>query len=135
MACSGHWRALHRRPDSSRWASIADPVERLRVALAETYTWSQAAAPMMTKIHRDLDAMPAFVAEFLAAEERSRVQILAKGFRARGRPARRLHAALRHALHIQTWQSLCSDGGLDNDEAAELMVATVLAAVPPGPQL
>jgi AcrR family transcriptional regulator len=134
MACSGHWRTLYPRPDSSRWASIADPVERLRTALSETYTWSQAAAPMMTKILRDLDAMPAFVGEFLAAEERSRVEILGKGFRARGRPARRLHAALRHALHIQTWQSLCGDGGLDNDEAVELMVATVLAAVPPGPQ-
>jgi hypothetical protein len=89
---------------------------------------------MMTKILRDLDALPAFVGEFLAAEEKSRVQILAKSFRARGRSARRLHAALRHALHIQTWQSLCSDGGLDNDEAVELMVATVLAAVPASPQ-
>jgi hypothetical protein len=74
--------------------------------------------------------MPAFVGEFLAAEEQTRVEVLAKGFRARGRPARRLHAALRHALHIQTWQSLCIDGALDNDEAVELMVAAVLAAVP-----
>jgi AcrR family transcriptional regulator len=130
IACSGHWRALYPRPDASRWASIADPVERLRTALSETYAWSRNAAPMMIKIHRDLDSMPAFVGEFLAAEERTRVGILAKGFRARGRAARRLHAALRHTLHIQTWQSLCIDGALDHDEAVELMVATVLAAVP-----
>jgi AcrR family transcriptional regulator len=131
IACSGHWRALYPRPDAPRWASIGDPVERLRTALSETYAWSRNAAPMMTKIHRDLDAMPAFVGEFLAAEEQTRVEVLAKGFRARGRPARRLHAALRHALHIQTWQSLCIDGALENDEAVELMVAAVLAAVPP----
>jgi AcrR family transcriptional regulator len=130
IACSGHWRALHPRPDSSRWTSIADPVERLRTALSETYSWAREAAPMVIKIHRDLDAMPAFVGELLAAEEQSRVDVLAKGFRAHGRHARRLHAALRHALHIHTWQSLCIDGGLDNDEAVELMVATVLAAVP-----
>ena len=130
IACSGHWRALFPRPDTTRWATIGDPVERLRAALSETYAWSQTAAPMMTKIYRDLDTMPAFVGEFLAADEQSRVSTLAKGFRARGRSTRRLHAALRHAMHIQTWQSLCIDGALDNDEAVELMVAAVLAAVP-----
>lgn len=130
IACSGHWRALYPRPDVSCWASISDPVERLRTALSETYTWSQSAAPMMTKIYRDLDTMPAFVGEFLAADDESRVAALAKGFRARGRTTRRLHAALHHALRIQTWQSLCIDGALDNDEAVELMVAAVLAAVP-----
>ncbi|MDX6233309.1 MAG: hypothetical protein QOH68_2324 [Nocardioidaceae bacterium] len=130
IACSGHWRALYPRPDTSLWASIGDPVERLRTALSETYTWSRDAAPMMTKIYRDLDAMPAFVGEFIAAAEQAQVEILAKGFRARGRSARRLHAALRHALHIQTWQSLCIDGALDDDEAVELMVGAVLAAVP-----
>jgi AcrR family transcriptional regulator len=130
ISCSGHWRALHPRPDTARWASIADPVQRLRAALAETYTWSRTAAPMMTKIYRDLDAMPAFVGEFLAAEQQSRVTILAKGFRARGRAARRLNAALHHVLDIRSWESLCVDGALEDGEAVELMVATVLAAVP-----
>ncbi len=130
IACSGRWDALHPRPDTTRWASIVDPVERLRTALAETYTWARTAAPMMTKIYRDLDTMPAFVAEFLAADAQSRVAVLAKGFRARGRAARRLHAVLHHVLHIRTWESLCLDGALDNNEAIELMVAAVLAAVP-----
>jgi AcrR family transcriptional regulator len=133
MACSGHWRALHPRPDQTSWASISNPVQRLRTALSETYAWAHVAAPMMTKIYRDLDAMPAFVGEFLAEEEQSRVTILATGFPARGRTARRLRAALRHALHIRTWESLCVEGALDDDEAIELMVGTVLAAVqPPG---
>jgi AcrR family transcriptional regulator len=131
IACSGHWRALHPRPDLHRWASIGDPVLRLRTALSETYTWARTAAPMMTMIYRDLDSMPAFVGEFLAQDEQSRVAILATGFRARGRAARRLQAALRHALHIQTWESLCVAGALDDDEAIELMVGAVLAAVPP----
>lgn len=131
IACSGHWRALHPRPDASEWSSIDDPVERLRRALTETYAWAKPAAPMMTKIYRDLDAMPAFVAEFLAADQQSRVAILAKGFRARGRAARRLNAALHHAVALPTWESLCVAGGLEDDEAIELMVATVLAAVSP----
>lgn len=129
IACSGHWRALHPRPDSRRWASIGDPTQRLRTALSETYAWAHSAAPMMTKIYRDLDAMPAFVGEFLAQDEQSRVAVLATGFRARGRAARRLHAVLAHALHIRTWASLCVDGGLDDHEAIELMVAAVLASI------
>jgi AcrR family transcriptional regulator len=128
LACSGHWRALHPRPDATRWASISDPEERLRTALSETYSWARTAAPMMTKIYRDLDTMPAFVGEFLAQDEQSRVTVLANGFRARGRAVRRLHATLRHALHIRTWESLCVDGGLDSDEAVDLMTAAVLAA-------
>lgn len=131
MACSGHWRALHPRPDPLRWASISDPVERLRTALSETYAWARPAAPMMTKIYRDLASMPAFVGEFLANDEQCRVATLSRGFRARGRATQRLQAALRHALHVRTWQSLCDDGALDDDEAVALMVATVLAAVQP----
>jgi AcrR family transcriptional regulator len=130
-ACSGHWRALHPRPDTNGWASISDPVTRLRTALAETYSWARTAAPMMTNIYRDLDTMPPFVAEFLAQDEQARVAVLARGFRMRGRAARRLQAALRHALHIRTWASLCIDSGLDNDEAIELMVGAVLATAQP----
>lgn len=129
IACSGHWRALHPRPDAHDWASISGPVERLRTALAETYGWARTAAPMMTKIYRDLDTMPAFVGEFLAQDEQARVAILATGFRARGRAARRLHVALRHALHIRTWESLCGEGALEDEEAIELMVGAVLAAI------
>jgi AcrR family transcriptional regulator len=127
-ACSGHWRALHPRPDTNGWAAITDPVTRLRTALAQTYSWARTAAPMMTNIYRDLDTMPPFVAGFLAQDEQARVAVLARGFGARGRAARRLRAALRHALHVRTWASLCIDGELDNDEAVELMVGAVLAA-------
>jgi AcrR family transcriptional regulator len=129
VACSGRWRELHPRPDPAAWASISDPVERLRTALAQTYVWARTAAPMMTKIYRDLDAMPAFVGEFLEQDERARVAILARGFGARGRAARRLRAALRHALHVTTWDSLCIGSALDDADAVDLMVGAVLAAV------
>jgi AcrR family transcriptional regulator len=128
-ACSAHWRGLHPRPDPTSWAGIADPEQRLRIALAETYAWARTAAPMMTKIHRDLDAMPAFVGAFLARDERERVAVLAVGLRARGRRLRLLKAALAHALHMWTWESLCVDGGLSDEEAASLMTASVLAAL------
>jgi AcrR family transcriptional regulator len=131
LACSAHWRALHPRPDLAHWKHIKDPVLRLQTALAETYRWAAAAAPMMRMIHRDVDSMPPFVSSYLAADERARVAALAVGFGARGRASRRLQAALAHALHINTWNSLCTDGGLTDSEAVDVMVGGVLAAIGP----
>ena len=129
-ACSAHWRQLHQRPDPESWSKIEDPVQRLRTALAETYAWARPAAPMMTMIHRDLDSMPDFVGHHLAADEKARVTVLSRGFRARGRAAHRLAAALAHALRVSTWESLCRDAGLTDQEATEIMVGAVLAAIP-----
>jgi len=127
-ACSAHWRALHPRPDVAAWEEVADPVERVRVALGQTYRWAREAVPMLSKIYRDLDQMPAFVAAGLAEDERTRVGALARDFRARGRAARRLEAVLAHALDVRTWQSLCGDGGLRDEEAVALMTGLVAAA-------
>lgn len=130
-ACSSRWQQLHPRPDPTGWSKISDPEERLRAALGSTYVWARTAAPMMTKIYRDLDAMPAFVRENLAEDEHFRVAVLATGFRARGRRARRLDAVLAHALHVRTWESLCDAGGLTDAEAVDVMTVTVLAAASP----
>jgi len=129
IACSAHWSELHPRLDPAAWARIHDPVARLRIALNETYRWWATAAPMMTMIHRDVDVMPSFVGEYLAADEKHRVAVLAVGFGARRRRAtQRLRVALAHALRLSTWQSLCADGGLTDIEATDLMIGAVLAA-------
>lgn len=130
-ACAIHWDGLHPRPDPSKWTEIRDPVLRFRTALGETYGWARTAAPMMTKIHRDVDTLPAFVGQLLADDEKARVAALATGFRVRGRAAGRLAGALAHALRVSTWESLCVDGGLDDRDAIDLMVGAVLAAVGP----
>ncbi len=64
-----------------------------------------------------------------ASGRRCLLECLAKSFGARGRRVRRLHAAFAHALHIKTWESLCVENQLAADEAVELMVAAILAAV------
>ena len=89
---------------------------------------------MMTKIERDVDVMPAFVAEFLAEDERVRVAALVTGFSARGAGPGVWRRALAHALQISTWESLCAGDALDAAEAADLMVGAVLAAVQPPPR-
>jgi AcrR family transcriptional regulator len=129
VGCSTHWGELHPRPDPSDWARIHEPVARLRLALSDTYRWAVTAAPMMTMIHRDVDVMPSFIGEYLAADEKHRLAVLAVGFRARGRAGQRLRAALSHALRISTWQSLCAEGGLTESDAVDVMVGAVLAAL------
>jgi AcrR family transcriptional regulator len=128
-ACSALWRELHPSPRPEEWAAIRDPVQRLRVALGETYFWARTAAPMMSKIYRDLDTLPAFVSESLAEDASRRVATLARGFGARGRSAVRLRGALRHALHISTWESLCVGSRLEEQDAIDLMLGAVVAAV------
>jgi AcrR family transcriptional regulator len=129
-ACSTHWGLLHPRPDAAAWLRISDPVARLRTALHETYEWAATAAPMMVMIYRDLNSLPGFVAEFLAADEKKRIAALVRGFRARGAHASRLSVVIRHALRITTWQSLCAEGGLTSAEAIDVMVGAVLAVTP-----
>lgn len=128
-ACAAHWGGLHPPTDTASWLSIDDPERRLRAALLDLYAWARAAAPMMTKIYQDLHVLPTFVGDSLRRQEQDRVTVLAAGFPAAGRKAHRLRAALTHAIAFRTWQSLCLVGELRDDEAVELIVAAVLAAV------
>ncbi len=128
-ACAAHWGALHPPPDTACWLSIDDPERRLRAALVDLYAWARDAAPMMTKIYRDVHVMPTFVGDALSRQEQDRVTVLAAAFPAAGREARRVRTAIAHAIAFRTWQSLCLVGELRDDEAVELMVAAVLAAV------
>src|SRR3954470_17045673 len=51
-ACSAHWAASNPPPDIGRWGSIADPEERLRVALAELYAFYRQARGMLERLLR-----------------------------------------------------------------------------------
>ena len=50
-ACTAHFYGLHPRPDPEAWASIADPDERLRKALADLYAWYGETEEMLSNDH------------------------------------------------------------------------------------
>src|SRR5689334_1447019 len=52
-ACSAHWNASHPPPDITAWTSVADPDERLRVALHDLYGFYGRGAPMLENLVRD----------------------------------------------------------------------------------
>jgi AcrR family transcriptional regulator len=123
-ACSGHWAAQNPAPDPSVWAAVDDPEERLRVALAAIYAFFRRTEGMTGNLLRDLPGSPVLqeVAEpFLEYWDGVR-EVLARGWKTRGRKRRLLHAVIGHAIEFDTWRSLTRREGLGDAEAAEAMV-------------
>jgi AcrR family transcriptional regulator len=130
VACTAHWMAANPVPDLGRWAAIADPDERLLVALGELYAHYRRTEQMMTNILRDEQTMPVVARLFagfrgyLAAAH----ETVMRGRGLRGAARRRVLAATGHALAFTTWKSLVLEQGLDDAQAAELMCRLVEAS-------
>lgn len=129
-ACSAHWGAEHPPPDVSRWEKIADPDERLRIALDELYVYYRRAGDMLDKLLRDEATVP-MVAKLFATYHQfmaAITEILMRGRGLRGKAKTRTRAAIAHAISFRTWQQLTEEGGLKDEEAAELMRRLVSVA-------
>jgi AcrR family transcriptional regulator len=126
-ACSGHWRAANPQPDPASWTQVADPEERLRVALSEVYAYHRRTEPMAANVIRDAQVHP-LTREMAEPSfrhwERMRY-VLATGWGVEDELLGLLLAALGHALDFQTWRSLARQQGLDDEQAIELMVGMV----------
>ena len=125
-ACSAHYRAQHPDPDPGAWVVIEDPDERLERTLRDLYAYYRENERMNANLMRDAETMPA-LGEFLDEEWRpfieAVIEILMAGRAARGGRRRRLLAVLGLAIDFGTWRRLAGEGGLDDAEAADLMVA------------
>jgi AcrR family transcriptional regulator len=126
-ACTAHWMADNPVPDIGAWAAVEDPDERLRAALDALYPYYRRTACMLENLVRD-EPVSELVRENFAAYygyiDVSR-EALMRGRSARGRTRSRERAAIGHALAFPTWRSLARDEGLDDAQAAELMVRLV----------
>jgi AcrR family transcriptional regulator len=130
-ACSSHWRAANPRPELARWRVIEDPDERLRVALAELYEYYRRTEGMLENLLRDEATVPSVKVHFSAfhAFLADAVAVLMHGRGLRGGAAKRVRAAIGHALSFGTWQSLAREQGLDDRQAADLMCRLVLVSM------
>lgn len=126
-ACTAHFYARHPMPDPEQWAAIADPDERLRVALGDLYAWFGRTEPMLTRTRRDREHVPPkFVQRFLSYFEAVHATLM-RGRRERGRRRARVAAAIAHAIGFPTWQSLTREQEIDDDDAIDLMLGMVRA--------
>jgi AcrR family transcriptional regulator len=133
LACSNHWRAANPSPDPATWAAVADPDERLRVALTELYAYYAGTEEMLGNLLRDAATVPivAELMEGLGARLDAMRTALLRGRLERGRARRDVRAALGHALAFATWSSLVREEGLPQSQAVRLMCGLVAAAGAP----
>ena len=129
LGCSGVWRDRHPVPDPATWSAIADPATRLEAALGALYAWYEEAAPMLSALLRDIEAMP-IIAELQAGRQAYLADVedgLASGWGVRGKAATRLRATIGIALDFFTWRTL-DERGLGRGDAVAVMSSAVRAA-------
>jgi AcrR family transcriptional regulator len=124
QACSGHWTALHPKPDPLAWAAVDEPEERLRIALTAIYAYYRGGEGMIGNLLRDLPGLPVLqeVAAPVAEYWQMVRAVLERGWQTRGAARALVRAVIGHAVAFETWRSLVHHEGLDDELAAETMV-------------
>jgi AcrR family transcriptional regulator len=124
-ACGAYFQEQTPPPDPAAWAGVADPAAQLRAALRAFYGYYRRGENMLANAQRDaaqLPALAAVLAPFGRFVEAVRDDLQA-AWPASDSARPRLVAAIGHALRFDTWRSLAHVEGLDDDSAADLMVA------------
>ena len=131
-ACARSWTERHPAPDSTPWARIGDPQQRLRTALTELYGFYARTEPMRGNVLRDAETMPALatllegsVVPYLEAVR----DLLAEGWEVSDDRRKRLLATIKLAIDFHTWRSLERESGLSRKEAVESMLEAVRSDV------
>lgn len=123
-ACAAHYLAAHPPPDTSRWAEIAEPGERLRTGLLELYGYYSANQEMIASVLRDSAVMP--VGGGFRALQAAALEALLK-VRPDDGPGGGFRAALGLVTDFRAWQAL-GPAALTPAAAANLMTRLVNCA-------
>ena len=122
-ACSGRYNQQNPPPDPQTWKAIADPSERLRTALLQTYGYHRATEAMTTRVladGRDHELMAPYHAHWQFAAD-----VLLRPWRGRGQRRKQLRAAIALALSFDTWRTLAGDHGLTDEQAIDVAMRLV----------
>jgi AcrR family transcriptional regulator len=138
-ACSSLEMSDNPLPDPGPWQEIADPEQRLRVALGELYAYFRRRERLWANILRDQEMAlteddpeareaDAEIMEPIFLHWERMKQILAIGWGKSYEPLRLLLSAIGLALDFQAWRAMTSTQGLSDEQAIELMVGMVRCA-------
>ena len=129
QACSSHWLSQQSRPNTARWADIAGPEERLRAGLADLYRFYRAGESMLTRIYRDIAALPEQHRHGIQQRDAGLRDLLLAAFAPSDRRRPTLRAVVGHAVSFSTWRSLCIEQRLSNAAAIDVLVRLVIATI------
>jgi AcrR family transcriptional regulator len=119
LACSGLYWERNPLPDFEPWRAVADPDERLRLGLLESYAYHRRTEAMISRAFadvRDSPLMQSYHDHWKAAAD-----VLTSAWRLRGRSRTLLRAAIGHAIVFPTWHSLIREQGLTDRQAVDVM--------------
>jgi len=119
FACSGYYFSQHPFPSIERWREVADPLDRLRQGLRESYAWHRENAEMISMALAEARDLP-MMAPYHAFWDRA-AETLAAAWRLRGRRRSTLKAAIALALSFETHRTLTREQQLTDEQAIELM--------------
>jgi AcrR family transcriptional regulator len=138
QACTTYHWSIDPPPDPAPWRQIVDPEQRLRRALAEIYAYFRRNQAIFANARRDLPLVleqldgppPAGLQAFIDLPSQWHAALMDGSPSADRRTSLR-RAALALAVDFATWHALTFEQGLDDAEAAELMVSLVVCAARP----
>jgi len=122
-ACTSHWASLHPFPLAEPWEAVADPLQRLALALRHVWTWYAEVESDLELLLRDAELVPAVHADMDRYAER--LAAIADGLAADLGSSSVVRAAVGHALAFETWRSLVRREGLATDAAVDAMLTLV----------
>ncbi len=133
-ACTSHSFEKWPPPQADKWHRVADPIERLRLALDELYAYYRVAGAGLVVIMRDRALLRAELLALPGRADSLRAMpgVLLEPWKARGRRRHLVTAALVHATAVTTWQSLVAQQRLTDEEAVRILTAMVSAAATKG---
>lgn len=129
-ACSAHAHRVNPPPDLGAWRRIADPRERIDLALPQLYDYFRRTEAGWANVLRDAEVEPLvkeMVEKRRLAYLRDARDVLLKGWPAPRTRRPLLRAVLALALDFRTWQTLVRREELDDRTAVTLMVRLVTA--------
>lgn len=126
-ACTQHYWQLNPPPNSAAWLVLENREVRLHTALIEIYAYHRQTEAMTLRSFQGMLDYP-ILREILApqfAYWRDVCDILAAPWTKESSRPQVLLAAVGHAIGFMTWFSLVREQGLDDVEAAMLMIGMV----------
>ncbi len=126
-ACTRHYLSEKPLPGPDSWQDIADPELQLRTALLEIYDYHRRTERMIMRSLCDARDMPVLDEMMSPYHDHWRAlgSRLATTWADGDQDAHLVETAIGHAIAITTWHSLVREQGLEDAQAAEIMIGMV----------